>query len=84
MNYILLILRRAQKQLATLNKPEFERVRDAIALLADNPRPVSCKKLVGRDGWRIRVGDYRVIYEIDDSRREIIILDVGHRRDIYS
>jgi mRNA interferase RelE/StbE len=46
----LLILRRAQKQLATLNKPKFERVRDAIALLADNPRPVSCKKLVGRDG----------------------------------
>lgn len=84
MNYVLLILHRAQKQLANLDKNEFGRVRDAIALLADNPRPSGCKKLVGRDGWRIRVGNYRVVYEIDDARREITVLDVGHRRDIYS
>lgn len=83
MNYLLLVLRRAQKQLASLNKIEFGRLSEAIALLADNPRPAGCKKLVGRDGWRIRVGNYRVVYEINDARREVIVLDVGHRRDIY-
>ncbi len=84
MNYVLLILRRAQKQLANLNKSEFERVRDAIALLAETPRPNGCKKLVGRDGWRIRIGNYRVIYEIDEDGQKVTVLDVGYRRNIYS
>ncbi len=84
MNFTLLILRRAQKQLANLDKSEFERVRDAIALLAEIPRPNGCKKLVGREGWRIRIGNYRVIYEIDDNGRKVTVLDVGHRRNIYS
>lgn len=83
MNYALLILRRAQKELANLDKTEYERVRDAIALLAENPRPNNCKKLVGREGGRIRAGNYRVIYEIDDTKHEIIIFHIGHRRDIY-
>jgi mRNA interferase RelE/StbE len=84
MNYALLISRRAQKELASLDKIEYERVRDAIASLAENPRPVGCKKLIGRDGWRIRIGNYRVIFEIDDAKREVIVLHIGHRRDIYS
>ncbi len=83
MNYALLILRRAQKELANLDKTEYERVRDAVTSLAENPRPNNCKKLVGRDGWRIRVGNYRVIYEIDDAKQEVTVLHVGHRRDIY-
>ncbi len=84
MKYSLLILRRAQKELANLDKTEYERVRDAVALLVENPRPTKCKKLVGRDGWRIRVGNHRVIYEIDDIKREITVLHIGHRRDVYS
>ena len=84
MNYQLLILRRAQKELTNLEKMEYERVRDAITSLIENPRSNRCKKLVGRDGWRIRVGDYRVIYEINDLQREITILHIGHRRDVYS
>ena len=84
MNYALLILRRAQKELANLDKIEYERVREAIASLAENPRPVGCKKLVGREGWRIRVGDYRVIFEINDVKREVTVMHIGHRRDIYS
>jgi len=83
MNYTLLILRRAQKELANLDKTEYERVRDAVILLAENPRPSSCKKLVGREGWRIRVGNYRVIYEINDANRQVTVLHIGHRRDIY-
>jgi len=44
---------------------------------------MGCRKLVGREGWRIRVGNYRVIYEIDEIRHILTILHVGHRRDIY-
>lgn len=84
MSYEVLILRRAQKELAGLSKNDYERVRDAVVALSENPRPVSCRKLVGRDGWRIRLGDYRVIYEIDDAQKKITVLPVGHRRDVYS
>ena len=78
------ILRRAQKELANLPKPNYPRIRDSIAALASNPRPVGCKKLTGREGWRIRSGDYRVIYEIEDSQRRVTILDIGHRKDVYA
>jgi mRNA interferase RelE/StbE len=84
MNYEVLILRRAQKELAVLSKADYERLRDSILALAENPRPVGCKKLVGREGWRLRSGDYRAIYEIDDARKKITVLHIGHRRDIYS
>lgn len=56
----------------------------AIEALAENPRPPSCKKLVGQDGWRIRVANtYRVIYEIHDRVLLVTVVDVGHRREIY-
>lgn len=83
MSYQVLILRRAQKALADLPKGDYERVRNVIAEFANNPRPTGSKKLVGRNGWRIREGDYRVIYEVDDANRHVTILDIGHRRDIY-
>lgn len=83
MNYTILILRRAQKELANLPSGVYERVRDAIRALAQNPRPMGCLKLVGREGWRIRVENYRVIYEIDDEQRTVTILHIGHRRDVY-
>jgi mRNA interferase RelE/StbE len=51
--------------------------------LADAPRPQGCSKLTGRDAWRIRVGDYRIIYEIFDDRRVVIVVVVGHRKDAY-
>ena len=84
MSYEVLILRRAQKELAGLPKADYERVRDAVMALAENPRPVGCKKLVGREGWRIRSGDYRVIYEIDDAAQKVTVLHIGHRRDVYT
>ena len=83
MNYALLILRRAQKELENLDKTEYERVREAVFQLAENPRPNNCKKLVGREGWRIRIGNYRAIYEIDDTKRTVTVLHIGHRRDVY-
>ncbi|HEY0545172.1 MAG TPA: type II toxin-antitoxin system RelE/ParE family toxin [Pyrinomonadaceae bacterium] len=78
-NYTLLILRRAQKELARVPVNDYERVRDAMGALATVPRPTGCRKLVGREGWRIRIGDYRVIYEIDDKQKTV----TGNRRDVY-
>ena len=83
MSYELFVLRRAQKELADLSKTDFERVRDAVVALAQNPRPVGCKKLVGRDGWRIRSGDYRVIYTIFDAVLIVAIEGIRHRREVY-
>ena len=83
MSYSIRILRRAQKALARLPKRDYERVRDAIRALAENPRPSGARKLRDREGWRIRVGVYRVIYEIDDADRVVTVLDIGHRGDIY-
>lgn len=49
----------------------------------EEPRPSGCKKLKGREGWRIRVGDYPVVYDIDDDAQTALILNIGHRRDVY-
>lgn len=83
MNYTVQILPRAQRQLAKLPAEAYVRVRAALRALAENPRPSGCLKLVGREGWCLRVGRYRVIYEIDDASCIVTILDVAHRRDIY-
>lgn len=56
---------------------------DSIELLGYSPRPQGCKNLKGQDGYRIRVGNYRIIYQIKDKILLILILDIGHRRDIY-
>ena len=83
MTYTVSILRRAQKELQRIPQEDYERVREAMRALAHNPRPTGCLALTGRAGWRIRVGDYRVIYEIDDAQHTVTILHVGHRRDVY-
>lgn len=83
MTYAIVILRRAQKELADLPENSYPRVRDTIRDLAQEPRPAGSRKLVGREGWRIRVGSYRLIYQIDDSQQRITILHVGHRKDVY-
>jgi len=83
MSYSLSILRRAQKELAQIPAGDYERLVEAIRSLGDNPRPSGCRKLTGREGWRIRSGNFRVIYEIDDGQRLVTILHVGNRRDVY-
>ena len=83
MSYQLLILRRAQRELALLPIREYERIKEAIGKLADEPRPPGCRKLTGREGWRLRAGDYRVIYEVNDRERTVLVLHIGHRRDVY-
>jgi mRNA interferase RelE/StbE len=83
MNYQVSIRRRAQKFIAALSKSDLDAVWAAVLALAGNPRPHGSKKLTDRDGWRIRVRSYRVVYEIDDVARKVTVLRVGHRRDIY-
>ncbi len=59
------------------------RVQAAIDLLATDPRPPAARRLVGRPEWRVRTGDYRVLYRIDDGVLTVVVVDVGHRREIY-
>ena len=83
MNYTLFIQRNAQKELATLPSNIYHQIKQTIFELSTNPRPIGCRKLTGRNGWRIRIGNYRVIYEIDDKKNTVLILHIGHRRDVY-
>ncbi|WP_018134003.1 type II toxin-antitoxin system RelE family toxin [Acaricomes phytoseiuli] len=74
----------AAKQLTKLDRQAQRRIQAAIELLAETPRPPGAKKLVGSDGeWRVRTGDYRIVYEIHDRRLIVYVIRIGHRRDIY-
>jgi mRNA interferase RelE/StbE len=74
----------ARRDLRRLPESVLSRVLRAIAQLAMNPRPEGCRKIVGSTSdWRLRVGSYRVIYEIDDAARAVRIMYVRHRRDAY-
>ena len=83
MKYTVLIERYAQKQIMKLDRKAIPLIKTAIANLADNPRPYGYKKLRGEDAYRIRVGDYRIIYEIDDGKIIVTVVTVGNRKDIY-
>lgn len=74
----------AARQLRTLDHTARRRVQAAIELLSTEPRPSGAKKLVGGGGeWRVRTGDYRIVYEIHDRKLLVLVIAVGHRRDIY-
>ena len=83
MTYKLYIRRKAQKQLAKLPLNDYKKVKQTILGLANNPRPPGSKKLTARDGWRVRQGNYRILYEIEDDRLIVTVLEVGDRKDIY-
>jgi mRNA interferase RelE/StbE len=78
------LARRTLKSIQALPKKEQQRVRAAIELLADTPRPPSCVAVKGEtSAYRVRVGDYRVVYEIHDRQLLIQVVRVGHRRQVY-
>ena len=85
MSYTVLILPAARRALAALPKAERARVDEHIVALATNPRPVGAIPLKGegRGLWRIRVGDYRILYQIRHRELEVVVVDIGHRRNIY-
>ncbi|HBA84474.1 MAG TPA: type II toxin-antitoxin system mRNA interferase toxin, RelE/StbE family [Verrucomicrobia bacterium] len=83
MSYSVEILRSAQKQLARIDRTQQNRIIDAIRGLAENPRPSGCKKLSGRSAWRIRIGSFRVIYELHEDRLLVLVVVIGDRKGIY-
>ena len=83
MVYNVTLKKRAIKALEKINKPYYSNIKEAIYSLVDNPRPTGYKKLKGRDGYRIRVVDYRIIYDIFDDVLLVDVINLGHRKEIY-
>ena len=84
MIYQVLISRSAEKQLKKLPLEAQRKVAAVIVSLGIEPRPYGCKKLSGtEDSYRVRVGDYRIIYDISERKVLVTVLKIGHRRDVY-
>ena len=83
MSWQIEISRDARKELADLQPQMQVRISKAILALENNPFPSGCKKLKNRDGFRIRVGDYRVLFFADIKSKRIVIAAIGHRREVY-
>jgi mRNA interferase RelE/StbE len=83
-NYVITFARPAEKELAVLPVTVVLRVRAAVDALVVNPRPSGCKKLRNaRNRWRLRVGDYRIVYTVDDKQHRVDVEAVRHRRFVY-
>ena len=83
MTYRVEVTRSSVKELRRVNPADAARLRGAIAMLAEDPRPPASRPLRGRDGWRLRVGDYRVIYTIRDDVLLIVVVTGAHRSAAY-
>lgn len=82
--YRVRIERSAERDLKKLSIEDLRRVASHIRALGDTPRPVGCRKLTGsEDEWRLRVGDYRIIYAVNDEAKVVQIMRVRHRREAY-
>lgn len=81
--YQLSINNSVQSSLDKLSFAAVKRISAKLFELKSNPRPHGCKKLHNEKGYRIRIGDYRVLYEVDDPKKTIIIYKIAHRRDVY-
>jgi len=81
--YDLLIKRSAEKELKQLGDADHDRIIKRLLSLVDNPRPVGSIKLTGHEIYRLRIGNYRALYTVDDQARTIEIISVGHRKEIY-
>ena len=81
--YQVVLTRQAAKQLAALDRVAARRIQGAIELLGQNPYPPKALKLAGRGGYRVGVGDYRLLYDVIDDQLIVQVLKPGHRRDVY-
>ncbi|MCD6237862.1 MAG: type II toxin-antitoxin system RelE/ParE family toxin [Thermotogae bacterium] len=82
--YEIYLERAAERDLKRISAKQFQHIISKIKVLAANPRPTGCRKITGsKSDWRIRIGNYRVIYEIDDKEKIVRILRIRHRREVY-
>jgi mRNA interferase RelE/StbE len=81
--YRIEVTRTAARALKQVDHHHRDRIRGATALLSENPRPPGAKALQGRPGFRVRVGDYRIVYTIQDDVLLVVVVTRGHRHDIY-
>ncbi len=82
-SYKIFIKRSAAKELELLPKKDRTRIARRIAALSTDPRPYGSEKLTGEEKYRVRQGDYRVVYSVDDSALSVIVVKVAHRREVY-
>jgi mRNA interferase RelE/StbE len=82
-SYNLVTKKSAERELRAIPKQDLRRVVMRIQGLAHQPRPTGCEKLSGQERYRIRQGDYRIVYAVDDEQRTVEIVKIGHRRDVY-
>ena len=83
MKYALKIIPKAQKDLDIIRGSDFDFIKKKILSLSSKPRPFGCKKLTNEEGYRIRAGNFRVLYRIDDSAKIVIIYRIKHRKEAY-
>ena len=81
--FTLAAVRRQLRQLRKTHNPNLKNIVAAIRSLADIPRPVAARKLADGTALRLRVGDYRIVYSVDDNRHIVTIIAIGHRREVY-
>ena len=82
-SYELVFRRSVAKDLRRFPREDVRRILQRIRALASNPRPPGCEKLSGLERYRVRQGVYRIVYEIEDDRLIVLVVKVGHRRDVY-
>ncbi len=82
-SYEILIKKDVEAELRSLTKSDLEKVVARIQSLSANPRPAGSEKLKGQEGYRVRQGNYRIVYLVDDASKVVRIVKVGHRREVY-
>ena len=83
MRYIVKIIPKAEKDLDAIKGSDFDNLRKKILALSANPRTFGCQKLTLEEGYRVRYGDFRILYRIDDDVKEVTIYRIKHRREAY-
>jgi mRNA interferase RelE/StbE len=81
--YKIFFKRSVEKDLKSIPKNDLRRILDCIAMLAENPRPPGCEKLSGLERYRVRQGQYRIVYSIQDDELTVWVVEIGHRKDVY-
>ncbi len=82
-SYELVFKKSVAKDLRAFPNQDVKRIMQRIRSLADDPRPAGCEKLSGQERYRVRQGVYRIVYEIEDDKLTVLVVKVGHRRDVY-